>query len=318
MGLLDLFFVASMPVIKVLLVTAVGSFIALDRFDIFGETVRKHLNTLVFFVLNPALVCINLANTVTFESVVLLWFMPFNILITFVIGSALGWLLVKLTRAPQHLRGLVLGSCAAGNLGNLPLIIVPAVCREKGSPFGAPDVCHTYGMAYASLSMAIGAIYLWSYVYNIVRVSSVGTTEVINIEDDSPAKMREPLLASKDCSISVDYADQLTLPYTQSEENLKVTTSDKVKRFLRMLSSEINLQALLAPSTTGAIIGFIIGMVPQLRKLLIGSTAPLRVLQDSTSMLGDAAIPALTLIMGGNLLKGNHGFDLIPVMFIWN
>lgn len=40
--------------------------------------------------------------------------MPFNILITFVIGSALGWLLVKLTRAPQHLRGLVLGCCAAG------------------------------------------------------------------------------------------------------------------------------------------------------------------------------------------------------------
>ncbi|RVW78852.1 Protein PIN-likeS 3 [Vitis vinifera] len=306
MGLLDLFFVASMPVIKVLLVTAVGSFIALDRFDIFGENVRKQLNTIVFFVLNPALVCINLANTVTFESVVLLWFMPFNILITFVIGSALGWLLVKLTRAPQHLRGLVLGCCAAGNLGNLPLIIVPAVCREKGSPFGAPDVCHTYGMAYASLSMAIGAIYLWSYVYNIVRVSSVGTTEVINIEDDSPAKMREPLLDSKDCSISVDYADQLDASLHS------VTTSDKVKRFLRMLSREINIQALLAPSTTGAILGFIIGMVPQLRKLLIGSTAPLRVLQDSTSMLGDAAIPALTLIMGGNLLKGSHGFDLIP------
>lgn len=316
MGLLDLFFVASMPVIKVLLVTAVGSFIALDRFDIFGENVRKQLNTIVFFVLNPALVCINLANTVTFESVVLLWFMPFNILITFVIGSALGWLLVKLTRAPQHLRGLVLGCCAAGNLGNLPLIIVPAVCREKGSPFGAPDVCHTYGMAYASLSMAIGAIYLWSYVYNIVRVSSVGTTEVINIEDDSPAKMREPLLDSKDCSISVDYADQLTLPYTQSEENLKVTTAHKVKRFLRMLSREINIQALLAPSTTGAILGFIIGMVPQLRKLLIGSTAPLRVLQDSTSMLGDAAIPALTLIMGGNLLKGLKGSGIRASLLI--
>ena len=72
--------------------------------------------------------------------------------------------------------------------------------------------------------LQIGAIYLWSYVYNIVRVSSVGTTEVINIEDDSPAKMREPLLDSKDCSISVDYADQLTLPYTQSEENLKVVS----------------------------------------------------------------------------------------------
>lgn len=56
MGLLDLFFVASMPVIKVLLVTAVGSFIALDRFDIFGENVRKQLNTVsCFFFLPPCL-----------------------------------------------------------------------------------------------------------------------------------------------------------------------------------------------------------------------------------------------------------------------
>lgn len=35
------------------------------------------------------------------------------------------------------------------------LIIIPAVCKEKGSPFGDPGVCHTYGMSYASLSMAV-------------------------------------------------------------------------------------------------------------------------------------------------------------------
>ena len=32
-------------------------------------------------------------------------------------------------------------SIHTGNLGNLPSIIVQAVCREKGSPFGEPDVC---------------------------------------------------------------------------------------------------------------------------------------------------------------------------------
>lgn len=44
-----------------------------------------------------------------------------------------------------------------GNLGNLPLIIIPALCKEKGSPFGDPDACYTYGMAYASLSMAVSS-----------------------------------------------------------------------------------------------------------------------------------------------------------------
>lgn len=50
-----------------------------------------------------------------------------------------------------------------GNMGNLPLIIVPAVCRENGSPFGPPDVCQTYGIAYASLSMAVW--YLTTCIY---------------------------------------------------------------------------------------------------------------------------------------------------------
>ena len=44
MGLVDLFFVASMPVFKVLLLTALGSFLALDRVDILGDVVRKQLN----------------------------------------------------------------------------------------------------------------------------------------------------------------------------------------------------------------------------------------------------------------------------------
>lgn len=42
-----------------------------------------------------------------------------------------------------------------GNLGNILIIIIPAVCKEKGTPFGDADVCSTYAMAYASLSMAV-------------------------------------------------------------------------------------------------------------------------------------------------------------------
>ncbi|XP_028062722.1 protein PIN-LIKES 1-like isoform X3 [Camellia sinensis] len=240
MGLLDLFCVASMPVLKVLLITALGSFLTLDGIDVLGEDAMKHLNTVVFFVFNPALVGSNIAKTITFESVILLWFMPLNILITFIIGSAMGWILIKITKAPQHLKGLVLGSCAAGNLGNLPLIIIPAICREKGSPFGAPDTCHIYGLAYASLSMA-------------------------------------------------------------------VPVSIKIMQHLRMLQGKINLKALFAPSSTGAIVGFIIGIVPQLRNSMIGDAAPLRVIQDSAALLGDSAIPTVTLIVGGNLLKGLRG-----------
>ncbi|KAL0665254.1 hypothetical protein Bca4012_102092 [Brassica carinata] len=51
-------------------------------------------------------------------------------------------------------------------------------------------------------------------------------------------------------------------------------------------------------------IALVIGLITPLRKLIIGNGAPLGVLQDSVTLVGDGAIPAMTLIIGGNLLKG--------------
>ncbi|KZV32192.1 hypothetical protein F511_28894 [Dorcoceras hygrometricum] len=323
MGLLDLFIASSIPVLKVLLVTGLGSYLASDSINILGDDARKHLNNIVFYVFNPALVYSNLAKTITYESMVKLWYMPFNILFTFIIGSFLGWVVIQVTRAPVHLRGLVIGCCAAGNLGNLLLIILPAVCKERGSPFGSPDVCHTYGMAYASLSMAIGAIYLWSYVYNIVRVSSSKSSMEVEISNSPKASSSpsgktwtEPLLSTDETG--------LTLPRDRHSITPQVVVSDKIKHHFEKLFKNMNLKRLLAPSTTGAIVGFIVGLVPQIRNVVIGDTAPLRVVQDTALLLGDGAIPAVTLIMGGNLLKGLKGsgieksivFGIIVVRYV--
>lgn len=49
MGLLELFIASSIPVLKVLLVTGLGTYLALDRVDILGEAARKHVNNVNFF-----------------------------------------------------------------------------------------------------------------------------------------------------------------------------------------------------------------------------------------------------------------------------
>ncbi|CAJ1942147.1 unnamed protein product [Sphenostylis stenocarpa] len=314
MGFLQLLSVASFPVIKVLLVTALGLFLALDNISILGDDARKIVNQLVFYVFNPSLVSTKLAKTITFESVVQMWFMPFNILSTFLLGSALGWILIKMTRPPKQMEGLILGCCSAGNLGNLPIIIIPAICQESGSPFGDSDVCYEYGMAYASLSMAIGAIFIWSYVYNIMRISASriqkedGTSNGSGIlkasgdtSESHPHKFSETLTPTKD---TMDDAYTLLLPDAESEE--KVSVSSKIKNRLRVISSNLNLKVMFAPSTLGTIAGFVIGLISPFRNLLIGSSAPLHVVEESVSMLGEAAIPTLTLVMGANLLKENN------------
>nr|POE89462.1 protein pin-likes 3 [Quercus suber] len=248
---------------------------------------------------------------------VTLWFMPVNILLTFIIGSALAWILVKITRTPKHLHGLVIGCCSAGNLGNLLLIIVPAVCDETNSPFGDSSTCSTYGEAYASLSMAVGAIYIWSYVYMIMRVYANNTIKDVNTHDSTisitlsgesaetfPETCTESLLPSGDCPSSDDHSNQVDVTRTTSEGKVKVTVLNQIIQCIKMSAGQINLKMLFAPSTIGVIAGFIIGIVSPIRTLMIGDNAPLRVIISSASLLGEATIPSMTLIVGANLLKG--------------
>ncbi|EPS69514.1 hypothetical protein M569_05252 [Genlisea aurea] len=62
------------------------------------------------------------------------------------------------------------------------LIIVPAICKEVGSPFGDKNSCASTGLSYVSFSMAVkstglsyrfsaslGAFFIWTYAYNLIR-----------------------------------------------------------------------------------------------------------------------------------------------------
>ncbi|PAN13107.1 hypothetical protein PAHAL_2G314600 [Panicum hallii] len=311
MGLLELFTTACVPVFNMLLVTGFGSFLATDFAGLLSKEARKHLNNIVFYVFNPSLVAIYLAKTITMESLAKLWFMPVNILLAFTFGLFFGWIVVKVTRAPAKLRGLILGCCSAGNLGNIFLIIIPALCKEKGSPFGEPDVCQTYGLAYSSLSMAIGAVFLWSIVYNIVRVTS-------NVTKGDGGAQTKVLIsgsatentAEQNCSASNDHTDECTLPLISTNIppiKYKVPLLERTWKFLSLISGKVDLKKLFAPSTIAVIVGFIIGGTPFIRNAIIGDTAPLRVLQESAELIGGGAIPSVTLIMGANLLNGVRG-----------
>ncbi|KAM0870731.1 hypothetical protein ACQ4PT_039836 [Festuca glaucescens] len=317
MGLLELFITACVPVLNMLLVTGVGSFLATDFAGILGKEARKHLNYVVFYVFNPCLVSTYLAKTITMESMAKLWFMPVNVLFTFIFGLIFGWIVIKVTGAPPKLRGLILGCCSAGNLGNIFLIIIPALCKEKGSPFGAPDVCQTYGLAYSSLSLAIGAVFLWTGAYNIIRANS----EVTEGDGSSPTNQTKALVSGsttgvvseENYSISRDNVDECALPLISNPTTkTKVPLSERAKRIVSSVSRAVDLKKLFAPSTISVIVGFIIGGTPLLRNAMIGESAPLRVLRESAELIGGGAIPSVTLIMGGNLITGLRGAASVP------
>ncbi|WVZ65399.1 hypothetical protein U9M48_014770 [Paspalum notatum var. saurae] len=312
MGVLELFITACVPVLNLLLVAGIGSFLATDFAGILSKEARKHLNKIVFYVFNPSLVAIYLAKTITMESLANLWFMPVNVLLAFTFGLLFGWIVIHVTRPPTKLRGLILGCCSAGNLGNMFLVIIPAICKEKGSPFGAADVCQTNGLAYSSLSKAIGGVFVWLIVYNIVRV----TSNVTEGDGDAQTNQTKVLtsgvatgIASEgSCSISNHGISESTLPLIPTNiphTKYKVPFSERAMKCLSSVSATVDLKKIFAPSTIALIVGFIIGGTPLIRNAIIGDSAPLRVLQESAELIGYILLPLLgTALVNGAIRLG--------------
>lgn len=282
----------------------------------------------------PALMFADLAKTVTLQDIISWWFMPVNIGLIFLFGSILGWLLVKLLKPEPHLEGLIIATSSAGNLGNLLLIIVPAICNEDGGPFGNHNICSSVGLSYASFSMALGGFYIWTHTYQLMRNSAVKHKAFLAAEEvskapnkDYDANMETHLLKGEEGnqehvtivdpstkSKESDIEHQTIESYDSSnklEKGKEESFWDKLTGFLHQIVEE-----LLAPPTLAAIIGLIFGTTKWLRNLLVGESAPLRVIQDSIQLLGDGTIPCITLILGGNLIQGLRSSNLKPLVAV--
>ncbi|KAG6701730.1 hypothetical protein I3842_07G001000 [Carya illinoinensis] len=269
-------------------------------------------------VFTPSLVFASLSKTVTLQDIISWWFMPVNIALTFLFGGILGWVVVKILKPKPHLEGLIIATCSSGNLGNLLLIIVPAICNEDGTPFGERNICSSVGLSYASFSMAIGGFFIWTYTYQLIRTSSMkfkalqATEEVSKVpNNDFNSDGQTRLLKEEDpeqvaisvSSIkSVDDTENEVIVAQESASRLEkrnVSFWNKLIGFLQQIQEE-----LLAPPTLAAILGLVFGAISWLKNLMVGDNAPLRVIQDSIQLLGDGTIPCITLILGGNLTQG--------------
>lgn len=316
MGFWTLFEVASLPIIQVLLISFLGALMATEYLNLLPKDARRSLNKLVFMVFTPSLMFASLAKTVTLEDIISWWFMPVNIGFTFLIGGILGWILVKILRPKPYLEGLVIATCSSGNLGNLLLIIVPAICNEDGSPFGDSSICSSVGLSYASFSMALGGFFIWTYTFHLIRGSAAklkalqAVAEVSKApNNDLDASQETHLLNGQDQeNVAIVVASSKPAEDTESHAIVSkesehgkgnVSSWTKLTGFLHQI-----LEELLEPPTVAAILGFIFGATTFLRNLIIGSEAPLRVIQDSIKLLGDGTIPCITLILGGNLTEG--------------
>ncbi|XP_022860830.1 protein PIN-LIKES 6-like [Olea europaea var. sylvestris] len=293
--------IAVLPIAKVFTMCFLGFLMASKYVNILPANGRKLLNGLVFSLLLPCLIFSQLGRAITFEKMIQWWFIPFNVVLATMSGSIIGLIVASIVRPPYPFFKFTIIHIGIGNIGNVPLVLIAALCRDKSNPFGDSDKCSEDGNAYISFGQWVGAIVLYTYVFNMLAPPPEGTFDVE--EQNLPVKNPPKNSFSNPAKDSSPEQVPLLTEETTST-NSSVTKKEKIKDFLKFLYEKLKLKQIIQPPIIASILAIFIGCVPFLKKLIFTSDAPLYFFTDSCLILGEAMIPCILLALGGNLVEG--------------
>ncbi|GAB4856202.1 Protein PIN-LIKES 6, variant 2 [Ancistrocladus abbreviatus] len=283
--------IAVLPIAKVFTMCFLGFLMASKHVNILPASGRKFLNGLVFTLLLPCLIFSQLGQAITWEKMLEWWFIPFNVVLATIFGSLIGLIVAVVVHPPYPFFKFTIIHIGIGNIGNVPLVLIAALCRDKSNPFGDSDMCSRDGTAYISFGQWVGAIVLYTYVFQMLAPPPEGT---FDIED--------PNLPLKNPPKNPELVPLLTQETVTTEST--VPRKAKIKDFLILIYNKLKLKQIIQPPIIASILAMVIGCVPFLKRLIFTSDAPLFFFTDSCIILGEAMIPCILLALGGNLIDG--------------
>eukprot|EP01018_Ginkgo_biloba_P015365 Gb_24378 [translate_table: standard] len=229
-----------------------------------------------------------------------MWFIPMNVVIAAISGSLIGFIVALVIRPPPEFFKFTIIQIGIGNIGNVPLVLIAAVCRDKANPFGDSQTCNEVGSAYISFGQWVGAVILYTYVFymlsppqNSAKENPVSPDMVVKTSIENPENAMVPLLAREERSIDCHP--------TSTDWCIKTR---KLGAYLSSLVERLKIKQILQPPILASILAMVIGAVPILKRLIFSDDAPFFFVTDSCIILGEAMIPCILLALGGNLVGG--------------
>ncbi|KAK0585332.1 hypothetical protein LWI29_026958 [Acer saccharum] len=287
--------IAVLPIAKVFTMCFLGFLMASKYVNILPASGRKLLNGLVFSLLLPCLIFSQLGQAITLEKMIEWWFIPMNVVLATISGSLIGLLIAYIVHPPYPFFKFTIVHIGIGNIGNVPLVLIAALCRDKSNPFGDSNTCSTQGTAYISFGQWVGAIILYTYVFNMLAPPPGGSFDAE--EANLPIKN-----SSKDAEAGPEQVPLLTLDVVPTDS--EAPKRGRVAEILSFLYEKLKLKQILQPPIIASILAMVLGAVPFLKKLIFTNDAPLYFFTDSCIILGEAMIPCILLALGGNLVDG--------------
>ncbi|CAA6656970.1 unnamed protein product [Spirodela intermedia] len=267
-SLLESMVFAVLPIAKVFTVCSLGLLMASKYVNILPANGRKLLNGLVFSLLLPCLIFSQLGRAITLQKMIEWWFIPVNVILATISGSVIGFIVASIIRPPYPYFKFTIVHIGIGNIGNVPLVLISALCRDATNPFGDSDKCSTDGTAYISFGQWVGAIVLYTFVFQMLSPPPGGSFDCPT-EEKLPIKNR-PLILHQ-------------------------------SSILWFLMEKLKLKQILQPPIVASILALVIGTIPFLKRLILTDDAPFFFFTDSCIILGEAMIPCILLALGVTL-----------------
>ncbi|XP_016473893.2 protein PIN-LIKES 6 [Nicotiana tabacum] len=236
--------IAVLPIAKVFTMCFLGFLMASKYVNILPANGRKLLNGLVFSLLLPCLIFSQLGQAITYEKLLQWWFIPVNIVIATISGSIIGCIVASIVRPPYPYFKFTVVQIGIGNIGNVPLVLIAALCRDKSNPFGDYEICSRDGNAYISFGQWVGAIVLYTYVFNMLKPPREGTFDV----QDANLPIKNPNRDGSQSHLTASSPEQVPLLTTDvAPADSSGSKKEKVKEFFNFLYEKLKLKQIIQP-----------------------------------------------------------------------
>eukprot|EP00897_Mesotaenium_endlicherianum_P009963 jgi/Mesen1/8996/ME000056S08403 len=308
-----LFLSAVLPVLKVLIICGIGLAFASEHVNVLTAPTRKSLSKLVFALFLPAIIFVDLGEAINLQRLLEWWFIPVNVILASLVGCLVGVLVAWATNCPPEYFRIVYVLAGIGNMGNMPLVLLSAVCSDARNPFGAK--CLKEGTAYIAVGMWMAAIIMWGLVYNIVKPPEEWLPGYVRRSSEGSVRRRKALLLPS--HLAEEDGGDMAMPHSpllrsasetlrKTSELVLVHTPNKFAQWLKAL----HLYDIVRPPVLAAFLAIIFGIVPSIDHILFHPEGALRFVSDSLSILGQAMIPCILLVLGGSLVGGPGASEL--------
>ncbi|KAJ7560645.1 hypothetical protein O6H91_04G138700 [Diphasiastrum complanatum] len=290
-----------LPIAKVLVMCSLGLLMATSWINILSPSVRKQLSKLVFSLFLPCMIFTNLGAAVTLENLLKWWFIPVNIVIACILGCLLGFIVALVIKPPAQFFNLTIVMIGIGNIGNIPLVLIGAVCGDQPNPFGSVSSCNNQGVAYISFGQWVGAVIVYTLVFKMLAPPKSSSED---FQEDPPV-----------VKVYIRHSSSESVPLLQSppDENEAQNSVDlqnytdqifKVLKHLMSWAEKCHIQQLLQPPVAASLLAIGIGAAPPLKRLFFQDNSVFYFVTDSLNIMGAAMVPCIMLVLGGSLVKG--------------